>query len=128
MIENTISKAKTHKGETKILFKSPILEKLSRSHISFPVSFFILYSLGLLVYNIQNIDLKPTLTVSLFLAGVFVFTLVEYLLHRYVFHISAKTEKKKKFQYTIHGVHHDYPKDKTRLALPPLLSITSATT
>ena len=36
-------------------------------------------------------------------------------------------EWRKKLQYTIHGVHHEYPKDKERLAMPPLLSVTIAT-
>ena len=41
----------------------------------------------------------------------------------------SKAEKitKKEAQYKMHGVHHDYPKDKQRLAMPPFLSITIAT-
>jgi hypothetical protein len=30
-------------------------------------------------------------------------------------------------QYLIHGVHHEFPKDKDRLAMPPLVSVTIAT-
>jgi sterol desaturase/sphingolipid hydroxylase (fatty acid hydroxylase superfamily) len=30
-------------------------------------------------------------------------------------------------QYKIHGIHHEFPKDKDRLAMPPLLSVTIAT-
>jgi sterol desaturase/sphingolipid hydroxylase (fatty acid hydroxylase superfamily) len=30
---------------------------------------------------------------------------------------------KDKLQYTVHGVHHDYPKDKDRLAMPPFVSM-----
>jgi sterol desaturase/sphingolipid hydroxylase (fatty acid hydroxylase superfamily) len=41
--------------------------------------------------------------------------------------MSTYTEARKKLQYTMHGVHHEYPKDKDRLAMPPLLSITLAT-
>ena len=37
------------------------------------------------------------------------------------------TTVRAKLQYTIHGVHHEYPKDKDRLAMPPLLSVTIAT-
>ena len=32
-----------------------------------------------------------------------------------------------KIQYMAHGVHHEFPKDKDRLAMPPLLSVTIAT-
>jgi sterol desaturase/sphingolipid hydroxylase (fatty acid hydroxylase superfamily) len=37
------------------------------------------------------------------------------------------TQWREKLQYTIHGVHHEFPKDKERLAMPPLLSITIST-
>ena len=51
------------------------------------------------------------------------FTLVEYLIHRFLFHFNAETEKEKRIQYTIHGIHHEFPKDKDRLVMPPLVSI-----
>ena len=60
---------------------------------------------------------------GLFLTGLLAFTLVEYLVHRYVYHIPATTPGRAKFQYTMHGVHHEYPKDKTRLAMPPILTV-----
>jgi sterol desaturase/sphingolipid hydroxylase (fatty acid hydroxylase superfamily) len=48
-------------------------------------------------------------------------------MHRWIFHLQPKTEKQEKFAYTIHGVHHDYPKDRDRLAMPPPLSILLST-
>ena len=36
-------------------------------------------------------------------------------------------ERAKKISYKMHGVHHDYPKDKQRLAMPPLVSILLGT-
>ena len=41
--------------------------------------------------------------------------------------MATDTESKAKAQYTMHGIHHEFPKDKTRPAMPPLLSITLAT-
>jgi sterol desaturase/sphingolipid hydroxylase (fatty acid hydroxylase superfamily) len=41
--------------------------------------------------------------------------------------MSTSTKSKEKLQYTIHGVHHEFPKDKDRLAMPPLLRITIST-
>ena len=41
--------------------------------------------------------------------------------------MKAYNETRAKLQYTIHGVHHEFPKDKDRLAMPPLLSVTIAT-
>jgi sterol desaturase/sphingolipid hydroxylase (fatty acid hydroxylase superfamily) len=41
--------------------------------------------------------------------------------------MSTYTKARAKWQYLIHGVHHEFPKDKDRLAMPPLLSVTIAT-
>lgn len=112
---------------SKRLFESPILEKLSRTHIGIPITIFFMYSSAILYWSITHSNLSLTVTIALFLAGVFVFTWVEYMVHRYVFHIPTPTVLSKKFQYTIHGVHHEFPKDKERLAMPPLLSVTIAT-
>ncbi len=49
--------------------------------------------------------------VGLFLLGVLIWTLVEYIIHRYVFHYEPKTALGKLLHYIIHGVHHDYPND-----------------
>lgn len=112
---------------TKQLFKNPILEKLSRTHISVPLIIFFLYSTALLYWSITHTSLSVGTTVLMFALGVISFTWVEYNVHRYVFHMLPSTEKKAKAQYTMHGVHHEFPKDKTRLAMPPVLSITIAT-
>ncbi len=41
--------------------------------------------------------------------------------------MSTHTSARKNFQYKFHGVHHDYPKDKDRLAMPPIVSVTIST-
>jgi len=112
---------------TKKLFENPILEKLSRTHISVPLTIFMLYAVSLLYWDVSHTSLSAAATVGLFILGFLSFTFVEYIVHRYVYHISTGTEWRKKFQYKAHGVHHEFPKDKDRLAMPPLLSITVAT-
>ncbi|MFD1000526.1 sterol desaturase family protein [Ohtaekwangia kribbensis] len=112
---------------TKQLFKNPILEKLSRTHISVPLTIFFLYSSVLLYWSIANTSLNAITTVGLFALGVVTFTWVEYITHRHLFHMQTYTKLREKLQYTLHGVHHEFPKDKDRLAMPPLLSITIAT-
>ena len=60
----------------------------------------------------------------LFFTGVLVFTFVEYAMHRWLYHPPEDaSDKYQEFTYTIHGHHHAYPKDKQRLAMPPLLAI-----
>jgi len=112
---------------TKQLFDSPILEKLSRTHISVPLLIFFSYAAGLLYWNITYTNLNAVTTIVFFFVGFIAFTWVEYNVHRYVFHMKTYTEFRNKIQYIIHGVHHEFPKDKDRLAMPPLLSITIST-
>ena len=108
-------------------FKNPILEKLSRTHISVPLTLFSSYSGALLYYSITYTGLSMVITGFLFALGLLTFTITEYLVHRYVFHMNTYTELRRKIQYASHGVHHQYPKDKTRLAMPPIASVTLAT-
>ncbi len=115
-----------HHG-TKRLFENPILEGLTRTHIGVPLVVFFIYSLGLLYWSVVNTNLSALVTIAMFCIGMVVFTWVEYMVHRYLFHMGTDTETRAKMQYTMHGVHHEYPKDKERLAMPPVLSITIAT-
>lgn len=57
------------------------------------------------------------------LAGLFLWTFLEYLLHRFIFHHQAKSAWGKRLHFILHGVHHDYPNDPTRLVMPPTLTI-----
>ncbi len=112
---------------TKRLFKNPVLEKLTHTHIAVPLVIFFLYSSALLCWSISYTSLSVSATIGMFLTGMVAFTWVEYMVHRYVFHMFAETERQAKVKYTMHGVHHEFPKDKGRLAMPPVLSLTIST-
>lgn len=125
-MESTKLKRPKHKGSPK-LFDNPFLEKLTHTHISLPLIIFSVISAALIYYGIIEKGFEVPEMIFLFLAGFFFFTFIEYIMHRYLYHIPATSETKKKVSYTMHGVHHDYPKDKSRLAMPPLLSLIIAT-
>lgn len=112
---------------TNKLFDSPLLERLTRTHIAVPTSLLILYAAVLFYWSLTNTSLTWGIATLLFFAGWFVFTWVEYNAHRYIFHMPTYTKLRSKIQYTIHGVHHEYPRDKDRLAMPPILSVSIAT-
>jgi sterol desaturase/sphingolipid hydroxylase (fatty acid hydroxylase superfamily) len=112
---------------TERLFNNPVLERLTRSHISVPVSLFAIYGVGLLYWSATNTSLTGWVTGGLFFLGWLIYSWVEYQVHRRLFHIATTTEMRRKFQYTMHGVHHHHPKDKDRLAMPPVLSVVLAT-
>lgn len=119
-----------HKGSA-TLFKNPVLEKLTRTHIAMPLSIFTVISALLIYYGIIEKGFTTPQIILLFFAGMFVFTFIEYIVHRYLYHIKegdhdheVTTES---FSYKVHGVHHDYPKDKQRLAMPPIIALVLAT-
>jgi len=115
-----------HSG-SKLLFENSLLERLSRTHISIPVTIFSLYALALLYWSYTHTMLMMGVVIALFFSGLLLFTWIEYQVHRRLFHMDTMTAFRKRLQYVIHGVHHEFPKDKDRLAMPPVLSVTIAT-
>ena len=111
-----------HKGSAQ-LFQNPVLERLSHTHIALPVGIFALTTVLSLYYGLTHGFMSGVSAFGLFVLGLLAFTFVEYLVHRYVYHIPATSPGRAKFQYTMHGVHHEYPKDKTRLAMPPIITV-----
>jgi sterol desaturase/sphingolipid hydroxylase (fatty acid hydroxylase superfamily) len=59
--------------------------------------------------------------------GVLSWTAIEYGLHRFVFHYSARSVFGKKLLYAAHISHHDYPRAKNRLFSSLFLSLPIAT-
>ena len=55
-----------------------------------------------------------------FVGGFLLWTLVEYILHRVIFHKRPTTPLGVKFHFLAHGIHHKDPWDKTRLVFPIL--------
>lgn len=60
--------------------------------------------------------------------GIVIWTPAEYILHRFVFHFHPNnpSERMKRILFLAHGVHHAQPREKTRLVMPPMLSIPLA--
>jgi 4-hydroxysphinganine ceramide fatty acyl 2-hydroxylase len=114
------------KNETVRMFESDFMEFFSRVH---PVTPLVLYLpvVGYMLYvSVWQRDLSFAAITVLFLLGVLLWTLLEYLIHRYIFHYEPKTRLGKRLHYVIHGVHHDYPNDARRLVMPPSISVPLA--
>lgn len=121
-----VNTLKPNNEEKKYVFQNPVIEKLTRTHIAVPISILGSAALFILFWGIAKIGLSILSVFLLFIGGFLAFTLIEYLIHRNVFHMDTDNEFKSKIQYNVHGIHHDYPKDKERLAMPPLLSAVLA--
>ncbi|KAG8919072.1 fatty acid alpha-hydroxylase [Tulasnella sp. 419] len=63
-------------------------------------------------------------TLSCFFAGNVIWTILEYTLHRFLFHIDEWLPDSPVFltlHFLLHGIHHYLPMDKLRLVMPPAL-------
>lgn len=114
-----------HEG-TKQAFDNPILERLSRTHVSVPITLYLVLSAVLLWMAVEYTFLALWAIPLVFLAGLITWSFGEYMLHKHVFHMSTHTKRRQYIQYKFHGLHHEYPKDKDRLAMPPIMSIIIA--
>ena len=70
---------------------------------------------------------SPRASSLLFVGGVALWTLLEYLLHRFVFHLTPRGRLGVLFAYLIHGVHHAFPEDRRRWLMPPIVTAPVAT-
>jgi sterol desaturase/sphingolipid hydroxylase (fatty acid hydroxylase superfamily) len=61
-----------------------------------------------------------------FAAGWFAWTLMEYWLHRTLFHWVPRASWGEQFHFYLHGVHHKWFTDKYRLVMPPAASFAVA--
>ncbi|MBU6376862.1 MAG: sterol desaturase family protein [Bdellovibrionales bacterium] len=112
-------------GESIRLFKNPILESLTHVHPLVPLLIWGPFVTLLFVWSAQG-PLEWSSSVGLAFVGLFVWTLSEYLLHRYVFHFSPRSAFQERIAYLIHGIHHDQPEDATRLVMPPAAGVILA--
>lgn len=114
----------SNKNESIRLFNNGFLEFFSHIHPATPFVVFVPVVLYFLFTAHQS---QPFyIAVPLWSLGVLMWTLLEYTLHRFVFHWDAKSPLGKRFVFLLHGVHHDYPRDATRLVMPLLVSVPLA--
>jgi sterol desaturase/sphingolipid hydroxylase (fatty acid hydroxylase superfamily) len=124
---NSIMKfEKIHNKGQATLFKNEYLEMLTKTHplviwgMYLPVMVYCMYrSNTRLNYSIEMI-------VLVFFAGMAFWTFFEYIMHRFIFHLVAESERARKIVYVMHGNHHEYPRDRERLFMPPVPSIIIA--
>jgi 4-hydroxysphinganine ceramide fatty acyl 2-hydroxylase len=122
------------------LFDSDLAESLSRNPwyripiLWFPIMAILIYFGTTYDYTTHSYadkflfkgspDFSVFAVILTLLLGVFVWTLVEYCLHRGIFHFDDKLPDHKWALYAhflIHGIHHTIPMDPDRLVFPPLL-------
>jgi len=118
-------------GESKIknegqgrIFKNPLLEYMTKAPapVSATIYITILFGLLLMGYS-RHLTSSLWVGVGIYLGAMFFWTFFEYLFHRYINHLDEYFPDSKwayQIAHTIHGVHHEYPRDKERLMMPPI--------
>lgn len=103
------------------LFESRWLER--QTMISAP-AFIALWAmlLPLIAYSAPG-TVHWTTALTLVMAGMIVWTLTEYGLHRFLFHWRAGSQMMKRLVYILHGNHHNVPNDPWRNLMPPIVSL-----
>jgi 4-hydroxysphinganine ceramide fatty acyl 2-hydroxylase len=123
MAKNFISNSE----ESTRMFKSDLLEALSKVHYLVPVFIFVPVILASTYIALFVKSIGIITYFEFFFIGLFVWTFTEYIMHRFVFHYVPKNKIGLRLHFIFHGVHHDYPSDAKRLVLPPSVSIPLAT-
>jgi len=124
-----------------------VLEALSHVHPAVPHLIF-LPVVALLLWVAVADSHRPWLIPVAFGFGVLLWTVAEYVIHRFVFHpppaieedtrrilrglargqaaMAALPTLRHRFYFLVHGVHHDFPNDSRRLVMPPSVSVPLA--
>lgn len=103
------------------LFKNPYLEQLT---LISPRTFAVTWAIVLPLAAWTGWGAVTPLTgLGLFVAGLFAWSLCEYVLHRYLFHWELDVPAVKWFVFLIHGNHHESPNDPLRDMMPLSVSL-----
>ena len=132
------------RNESARLFKSDLAEWLSHVHPAAP------HVIYLPIISVLLLKAPTPLTTTLWLAlgGLGFWTIAEYLLHRFAFHapdhvmqethqivaalppgapaVRALPGVRHVIYFLMHGIHHEYPSDSTRLVMAPTVSLPIA--
>lgn len=111
-----------NKGQAQ-LFQNPYLEILTKTHPLVIWGMYLPIIIGFPWYASGKYSFNTLTIAAVFAAGMFFWTFFEYIMHRFVFHMAAESERARKVIYVMHGNHHHFPRDKERLFMPPVPSL-----
>jgi sterol desaturase/sphingolipid hydroxylase (fatty acid hydroxylase superfamily) len=112
-------------GEPVMFEHNRLLERLSRISPVTVLAVFLPVTIAAVAASVAQ-GTGIAATALLFLAGAAFWTLFEYFLHRFIFHFQPNGPFQQRLQFVMHGVHHQYPHDKSRLVMPVTVSIPLA--
>ena len=124
-----MAKANVNRSDVPIrLFKSDFLEFFTHIHPAVIVALWLPVAVFFIIFSIATwpFSVFAGLIPLLFVAGIVLWSFTEYILHRFVFHFHATSDLGKRIVFLYHGIHHEQPLVKSRLVMPPVVSIPLA--
>jgi len=100
------------------LFRSDFLERFSRTSLATIILFWVPVSGLCIVIGPREGQFSPAQSAVAVASGAVAWTLVEYLLHRFFFHLDRWVPAARPFTFLIHGCHHADPADAGRDIMP----------
>ena len=115
----------THSEVPIRLFKSDYLEFFTHIHPGVVVIIWLPVAIYFMTRAIitRSAGASASYIVIGFLLGVVLWSFTEYTLHRFVFHYKPRSKRQERIVFLFHGIHHAQPQCKTRLVMPPAVSI-----
>jgi sterol desaturase/sphingolipid hydroxylase (fatty acid hydroxylase superfamily) len=103
------------------LFRNDLLERLT---LVSPPAFALTWAvfLALALYASWGATSLPV-SIMLVLLGVLIWTLFEYAMHRFIFHLKPTSALGRWLVFLTHGNHHAAPGDRDRNIMPPMVSV-----
>ena len=114
-----------NKGQAQI-FKNQYVEYLTKTHPLVIWGLYLPVIILLPYYSVTDIGFSTITATLLFLGGIFFWTFFEYMMHRFVFHWVSNNPRIQRVSYILHGNHHEFPRDRQRLFMPPVPSLILA--
>ena len=108
------------------LFRNDLMERMT---LISPVTLVVAWvpMLALAVYASWGVaDILAS--VGLVMVGLLIWSLFEYAMHRFLFHMKLASELGRSFIFLTHGNHHTQPNDPLRNIMPPFVSIGISST
>ncbi len=110
-------------SESPPMFESAFVDRFSRTHWSVVPVLYLPAAAAVLALGMgEGVSLGVCLALAS--AGFVAWTLTEYWLHRLFFHWVPGGKWGERMHFLVHGVHHDWPRDRYRLVMPPAVSIS----
>jgi len=103
------------------IFDNAVLDYFSRVNYRTPPLFYGPIAAALALWAVTRLGWGQAF--AGFCLGYVVWTLNEYLGHRFMFHFEGKSPAARRFHFLVHGVHHDYPNDLSRVVMPLPMSL-----